>query len=124
MPTEWPPESPEGKLLQAIFGRQGERMDFTVKRSFGMGLCDRCDHAFQVRLESGREFTYCRVGMERVRVTGRVVECSDFEAQNVMPLWEMKKIAWYVDTEEGKVVGFVRPGTEKHRNFYRGSREE
>lgn len=116
--------SPEAKFLAAIFGDKGERMDFTVKRHFGMGLCDRCDHAHQTRLASGKEFTYCMNLHPPVPVHGRVQECSEFDEQNALPLWEMKRMAWYIDTQDGKVIGFVQPGTAKHKNFYRSGRDE
>ena len=96
-------------------------MRFTIKGT-AKGLCETCQYSHIVRFESGKIQSYCKEGTEQpVEVHGRVLECNQYFKLNAMTTYSMEKIAWLVDTDQGKVVGFVKPGTERHNKMVKDS---
>lgn len=116
-------DTPEAKLIGALFGdREGHRVageksvEFTIKDT-NCGLCGSCANAQIIRFASGRDQTYCKVFYIEKEILGAVEECNQYHRINAQSLGDMKHIAWYVETEDGKVVGFLKPGSEKHKRM-------
>jgi hypothetical protein len=74
-----------------------------------INLCKTCTRAVHVegqRLDDA--ITFCNY-LDK-RITFKVSKCSMYRRMNDMDLYEMKTIAWLIDSKEGgKKIGFVPP---------------
>jgi len=71
-------------------------------------LCDTCQYGVVTRgaPESDEEI-YCMYTKQRL--ARAVVECNRFTDRNLPSLWEMRQIAWVLDTDSRRQrIGFIR----------------
>lgn len=106
---------PEQKLLQAIFGPRKEPMP-RIKVLGGTAdlsspaLCHSCRKATIIKGESYKhEVVICgALNHPGDRITFKVTSCSVYDNKNSVSLYEMRQIAWVLQTDEKKrQIGFV-----------------
>lgn len=95
-------------------------MGFTIKRDGIKGLCQKCDHLSFTRFDNGDVKLRCRATSEDAQsswIHRPVVECSRFDPVNAMDLWEMKQMAWILETtKRGVGIGFKPPKNAEAAN--------
>lgn len=94
-------------------------MGFTIKGTHtpgvhGKSLCARCGHSLIIKGESNKESKQICTQMEMLELGFNVIECNKFDDKSHVDLYDMKKVAWLIETAgHGKSIGFVKP---KDRN--------
>lgn len=75
-------------------------------------LCQTCSNRFIRRgaIGSGEDLKMCKAFRDPQPVYGAIAECSGYFPANEPDLWNLKEIAWKIDTDKktGK-VGFISP---------------
>jgi hypothetical protein len=115
----WPPpprDTPEERLLRAIFGERGGKEVVVIKIArTAKGLCDTCSSCVFIEGEGSQAIRHCEQVNRDIRFS--VEACSGYNDRTATPLWEMKQTAWIIvpsETSPAK-IGFVRPGTDEHK---------
>ena len=81
-------------------------------------LCVTCRFAQNIQgLRLNDQVTICRVnGTDPFRIAQPVLQCSEYDDQRQVPLWQMEKIAWRFSIDDRKKIsGFLTPGAWKLR---------
>ena len=74
--------------------------------------CATCRSATLVEGEDGEPRIYCHLLSKNIRF--RVTDCGGYRLQHTQSLFEMKQIGWILDSSP-RQIGFMRPGTAKHK---------
>ena len=70
-------------------------------------LCDTCNSGVVRRgAAESDEQIYCTIIQREVR--NRVVECNRYIDRTQPSLWDLRQIAWVLDTDKRQRIGFVR----------------
>src|SRR5271170_7024706 len=69
-------------------------------------LCDTCTHVHKIRSKGLHEETYCRLDTPYLRIRFPIESCSEYEDKRRPSLYEMKKIAWRIESRNRGPVGF------------------
>jgi hypothetical protein len=85
------------------------KVNIRFRDGVAAGLCGGCEHASIMINTRGQELVKCHFHHPSIRMTAPIVSCSDFQAKGTLDRWDMEKIAWTVETKQGKVVGFKPP---------------
>lgn len=91
------------------------------RESFGM--CGSCRRASIVHHDNNDAWVYCNLFESRIR--RRVVECNGWDDKAKPALWEMRKTAWILETDESRnSIGFVHAKEWQKRHKYEDITEE
>jgi hypothetical protein len=93
-------------------------MSFTIKNTKSGVLCYTCKHGQTITYTNNDERVVCHWGVELLNITKAVEECTEFRTVNEKSDYELEKIAWIIDVDAShKMVGFVPPGSERHKKL-------
>ncbi len=73
----------------------------------GKRLCDTCFYGTVMESADGREMIKCSQVEERI--TRKIVKCSDYKNMQEKDEYELNRIAWILETKNGKNIGFKPP---------------
>lgn len=93
-----------------------------IKEGIGRGLCGSCANSTVVRFTTGDDYYRCEqisFGSRGGRIPAPVSECSDYHPINTPTKFEMKEVAWVLETKKGKVIGFLSPEEAKEKGISR-----
>jgi len=68
-----------------------------------LGLCTSCTQLLYTKTEYGTTYAFCEKWECRLNGIDLVEECTGFEKNGVMSLWDMKEIAILIDVEKRKI---------------------
>lgn len=83
----------------------------------GKGLCHSCKHSHVFRAAAESDvFVRCQVSYEQnFFVTKPIVSCSEYANKLDKSEYEMKEIAWVLETKNGKPIGFISPNEARKK---------
>ena len=107
----------ESRLITNAVRR--ERKMGHVRREVGdYGLCGSCSNAHIDEDESGRVRISCDdLPTHQDMIMKKVTRCNRYQAANMPSKYDMQRMAWIIVVDSEKKIGFVQPGTEKHRKI-------
>lgn len=79
-------------------------------------LCERCRSYHFTRMTDNQENRYCsRLDQD---LSGMVAECNQFDDKSAPSIYDMQQIAWVVESNNKKAIGFLSPSEfkKKHGN--------
>lgn len=93
-------------------------MSFKIQQNFTNGLCDNCSQFFAFVDSKNNMRASCNNTMPATRLKNPVVRCSDFIDKRAPSLYEMRQIAWVLETnEKQEAVGFVKPKPRSNHDY-------
>lgn len=96
----------------------GGYVQFSMKGT-EKALCATCRNALRMTDDRGDVRTICHVS-NPIWITRCVVRCSDYDEVGRMQLYEMKAVAWRLETDKKtRKIGFVPP-SEWRKGLYSG----
>jgi hypothetical protein len=79
-------------------------------------LCDTCQYGVVRRgAPESDEHIYCTYTKQHLARS--VIECNRYENRNAVSLWDMRQIAWVLDTDSKRQrIGFIRASEWEVKN--------
>jgi len=74
-------------------------------------LCNHCDYGQVMITSKGDRVVICNSWGRQV--LPNITECSTYAPKGSLNEYELRKIAWILEVEKGKVVGFSPPKQEE-----------
>ena len=75
-------------------------------------LCNSCGHGQTVERANGKVTIFCHWQHPPMPMPLDVAKCSDYEQRGTPSLHEQRQIAWTLELDKGRVVGFKPPEKE------------
>ncbi|MCH7680640.1 hypothetical protein IID10_14955 [candidate division KSB1 bacterium] len=73
----------------------------------GKRLCDSCSFGTVMESVDGKEFIYC--GQVESQISRKITKCNDYKDMSDKNEYELERIAWILETKNGRVIGFKPP---------------
>lgn len=70
-------------------------------------LCDRCTYGSIAKTTDNNRTVYCTSIFKYM--PQNVSECSDYQSKGDLSKHDMERIAWNLETKEGRIIGFKPP---------------
>ena len=88
-------------------------MKFTLQpNKIDVGLCSDCKNATVYVPKRGNPTVHC-TAMRAKYIPGGVTDCNVYTEKGVMEMWEMRELAWVLETtKRGKLIGFKPPSKD------------
>ena len=83
-------------------------MNFSIK-GFNKTLCYKCNNGQVMKAIDETVRIHCNLLFRSSDVHPCITECTTFEPKGNLNDYEMKKVAWILESKHGRIVGFKPP---------------
>ena len=73
-------------------------------------LCDKCEYGSIAKTKDNKRIVYCTAIFKYM--PQNISECSDYQAKGELSKHDMERLAWTLETKNGK-IGFKQPDPKK-----------
>ena len=78
------------------------------------GLCRDCQNSVLIEDEAGKRLGHCTATWEApLKLVSPIKKCNSYRSKHDVSLSEMREIAWTLQTDAGRLVGFKPPEPKK-----------